>query len=333
MMTRSLPMLAVLTLVLAWSAPCALAADEGDAPEAPHYLFTYFRGNGESGLHLAHSRDGYQWRPINRGRPLLAPTAGKDKLMRDPSIVRGPDGTFHMVWTVSWNEKGIGYASSKNLIDWTEQRYLPVMEHEEKALNTWAPELFYDAATEQFLIFWATTIPGRFPETDNQSDRSPDGTGYNHRMYVTTTRDFETFTDTTLFYDHGFNVIDSAIARDGDRYVMFLKDETNRPFTPQKNIRVAFADKALGPWGPPSEPISGEPWAEGPTFLRIGDQWHVYFDRYTQGHFGLVVSSDLKTWTDQTERLSMARGMRHGTAFEAPADVVEGLLQLGRDAE
>ena len=28
--------------------------------------------------------------------------------MRDPSICRGPDGLFHMVWTTSWNDRIIG---------------------------------------------------------------------------------------------------------------------------------------------------------------------------------------------------------------------------------
>lgn len=40
--------------------------------------------------------------------------------MRDPCIIAGPDGVFHLVWTISWNEKGIGYAHSKDLIHWTD---------------------------------------------------------------------------------------------------------------------------------------------------------------------------------------------------------------------
>ncbi len=65
--------------------------------------------------------------------------------MRDPCIIRGADGLFHMVWTVSWNERTIGYASSKDLIHWSEQQAIPVMEHEPTTLNCWAPEIFYDA--------------------------------------------------------------------------------------------------------------------------------------------------------------------------------------------
>jgi hypothetical protein len=34
--------------------------------------------------------------------------------MRDPCVIKGGDGLYHMVWTVSWTEKGIAYASSKD---------------------------------------------------------------------------------------------------------------------------------------------------------------------------------------------------------------------------
>src|SRR5690606_31914903 len=90
------------------------------------YLYSYFTGNGDDGLHLAYSNDGYSWEALNDGKSLLTPTAGGDKLMRDPCIIRGGDGLFHMVWTVSWNEKGIGYANSKDLVHWSEQQFIPV---------------------------------------------------------------------------------------------------------------------------------------------------------------------------------------------------------------
>ena len=84
------------------------------------YLFSYFKNNGEDGLHLAYSKDGYIWQALFNDSSILKPTAGKDKLMRDPCIIRGGDGLFHAVWTVSWNEKGIGYASSPDLIQWSQ---------------------------------------------------------------------------------------------------------------------------------------------------------------------------------------------------------------------
>lgn len=296
--------------------------------EAAHYLFTYFVGNGEDGLHLLHSTDGIVWNKIAGGKSLLKPAVGRDKLMRDPAVVQGPDGTFHLVWTVSWGERGIGYSSSPDLVHWSEQRYLPVMEHEATARNCWAPEAFYDADNKQFMICWATTIPGKFPATDGQTRRNEQDLGYDHRMYCVTTPDFETFSKAKVFYDHGFNVIDATLIQDGQRYAMILKDETDRPHKPEKNLRIAFADKALGPYGPPSAPITGNYWAEGPTAIKIGDRWHVYFDKYRDHQYGMITSGDLKEWTDESERLRMPSGVRHGTAIEVSAEAAEKLLEL-----
>lgn len=294
-------------------------------------MFSYFKGNGEDGLYLASSRDGFHWTVLNNDQSFLTPRAGEDKLMRDPCIIQGPEGTFHMVWTVSWHEKGIGYASSGDLIHWSEQQYIPVMEHEPEAQNCWAPELFYDQETRQYLIFWATTIPGRFPATDNQSDEGPPAPGRNHRIYYTRTTDFREFSETELFYDHGFNVIDATIEKASDRYVMFLKDETNKPFTPRKNIRMAFSDDAAGLYGPPTEPITGEYWAEGPTAIRIDGIWYVYFDKYRLDEYGVVTSPDLDHWTEQSETLRVPEGMRHGTVFQVSEAVFTVLVEYTGD--
>jgi hypothetical protein len=282
------------------------------------YLFSYFKGNGEDGLHLAYSNDGLKWASLKNDSSFLKPTAGKDKLMRDPCIVRGANGLFHMVWTVSWNEKGIGYASSKDLLHWSEQRYLPVMEHESGALNCWAPEIFYDALKKEYMIYWATTIPGRFSKGDTSGDSK-----YNHRMYYVTTKDFKTFSDTKLLYDQGFNVIDATIQKNGQQYVMFLKDETRYP--PQKNLRLAFSNTLTGGYSTPSEPITGKYWAEGPTVLKQGKRWIVYFDKYRDHQYGAMASTDLKQWTEISDQLEMPKGIRHGTVFAVTEKELEKL--------
>ena len=135
-----------------------------------------------------------------------------------------------------------------------------------------------------------------------------------------------TFDKTKLFYDRGFNVIDAAVVQEGRRYVMFLKDETNKPFTPQKNIRVALSDRATGPYGPPSAPITGDYWAEGPTAIKIDGTWFVYFDKYRDGSYGLVVSRDLVNWIDKSDQLVVPAGMKHGTVFEVPKEIAQRLL-------
>lgn len=113
-----------------------LSAQQSDSA----YVFSYFKGNGEDGLHLAFSEDGLKWASLKNDQSFLTPELSPDKLMRDPCIIKGGDGLYHMVWTVSWTQKGIGHATSKDLINWSEQQYIPVMEHEENTRNTWAPE-------------------------------------------------------------------------------------------------------------------------------------------------------------------------------------------------
>jgi beta-xylosidase len=275
-------------------------------------------GNGEDGLHLAYSYDGLKWEALRNNKSFLTPTAGKDKLMRDPCIIQGPDGIFRMVWTVSWNEKGIGFAYSDDLVNWSEQYYLPVMEHEPDAKNCWAPEIFYDEESKQYIIFWSTTIPGAFPETEKSGDED-----YNHRMYYVTTTDFNDFVETELFYDQGFNVIDGTLIKEKNQYVLILKDETRNP--PQKNIRIATSSKLTSGYGKPSEPITGDYWAEGPTPLKIGDWWIVYFDKYMNHKMGAVRSKDLKSWEDISDQISFPEGTRHGTVFKVSRELLENL--------
>jgi hypothetical protein len=273
------------------------------------YLFCYFKGNGEDGLHLAYSCDGLKWEALNNDKSVLTPTAGSDKLMRDPCILKGPDGYFHMVWTVSWKEKEIGYARSKDLINWSEQKAIPVMAHEQGAQNCWAPEINYDKEKKEYLIYWATTIEGRFPETLGAGDGKN-----NHRMYCTTTKDFEIFTPTRLFYEPGFNCIDASINKVKGEFVIWIKNETLTP--PEKNIRIATSAKLQGPYSAASAPVTGNYWAEGPTALLIGDLWHLYFDKYRDHQYGLLVSPDLKNWEDWSVKLIVPEGLRHGTVFK-----------------
>ncbi|MDO7849958.1 glycoside hydrolase family 43 protein [Hymenobacter sp. CA1UV-4] len=283
-------------------------------------LFASFRGNGEDGLHLASSPDGYKWTVLRNDQSFLKPTVSKDKLMRDPCIIRGHDGRFHMVWTTSWHERGIGYASSPDLIHWTEQQNIPVMATEPTAKNCWAPEITYDAKNHQYMIFWATTIPGRFP----QGETALEG-GNNHRIYYVTTKDFKTYSPAQVLYDQGFNVIDATIQPAGRRFAMFLKDETREPV--QKNLRVAFADQLTGPYGPPSAPITGKYWAEGPTAIQLGNEWLVYFDKYTEHKYGAVSSTDLEHWTDVSDRLDFPKGTRHGTVLRITQKELAQLLK------
>jgi len=307
--------------------------------DAPVYLFSTFKEGDQDGLRFAFSYDGYHW--SNVPGLFLKARVGEKPIMRDPSIVRGPDGTWHLVWTSAWRgNNGFGYAHSKDLVHWSEQQFIPVMAHEPTVCNVWAPELFYDDKERQFVICWASTIPGRFPDHLEAYTN-------NHRMYFTTTRDFRAFTPTKLFLDPGFSVIDCQIVKVGQAfqpagsldfpvrssrstgdskvantgglesppypdYVLILKDNTR----PERNIRVAFGDTPFGPWRDISPPFTDK-LTEGATTLKLGDDWLIYFDSYGTKNYGAVRTHDFKSFTNISSEMSFPEGLKHGTIFKA----------------
>lgn len=281
----------------------------------PVFLASYFQGNGEDGVYLAVSDDGYKFRPLLEPNvPILKSEIGKDKLMRDPCILRGPDGTWHMVWTTGWWDQGIGISHSKDLVHWDPPQEIPVMKDVPGTLNAWAPEIAYDKKEKEYAIVWSSTVKGRFDETlpKKGADTGPNNTPLNHRYYVTTTSDFNSYAPSRLLWDPGFNSIDATLFHDGVRWVLFGKDETKAP-KPAKFLFAAAGPHPTGPFAIVSDRITGQYWAEGPTAVKDKGMYRVYFDRYMDKKWGAVESKDLLEWTDVSDKVQMVEGARHGT--------------------
>src|SRR5258706_543123 len=116
-----------LTMMLLVCTSCVdrpLAMKHGSA-----YVFTSFHDADQKFLRFLYSDDGYHW--TNVPGTFLEANVGTSRQFRDPSLLRGPDGIFHLVWTAGWHgDLGFGYASSKDLIHWSEQKFIPVMTNE-----------------------------------------------------------------------------------------------------------------------------------------------------------------------------------------------------------
>jgi hypothetical protein len=301
----------------------AAAAWSGD-----WYLFTSFRKNGQTGVHLALSQDGRKWTALNQDRPWLKPEH-EGMLMRDPFLAQGPDGTYHMLWTWGWTRKEaggalkIGYSSTRDLLTWTPQSEIRIFDNEPAARNAWAPEAAWDQERKQWVVFWSSTIPGRFPDSKGTGD-----SGYNHRVYAMTTRDWKTFTEPKLWFDPGFNCIDSTVVQEGKRVIMIFKDERKNPL--QKRLRLAFADSPAGPWRDVTEPFTRD-WVEGPSAVRIGSEWWIYFDHYAKPqHYSAVRTRDWKNFEDVTGQLSFPADHRHGTVIRIPEALAKKLQSADR---
>ncbi|WBL23394.1 glycoside hydrolase family 43 protein [Zunongwangia sp. HRR-M8] len=278
------------------------------------FLFTSFREPADEGLYLAYSEDGYKWE--NLGGPFLKPTVGKSKIMRDPSVTKGRDSLYHMVWTTDWRGgNGFGYASTTDFINWSKPKIIPVMKHEKEVVNVWAPELFYDKKNQRFIILWASTIPFRFEKGDEEEKN-------NHRMYYTTTVNFEEFTDTKLFMDAGFSMIDCVIVYRGkDDYVLVLKDNTR----PNRNLKVAFGSNPLGPYQNISKSFTNF-LTEGPTVIQQDAKYIIYYDNYGEKSFGAVETENFKEFRNISDKIELPEGHKHGTITRISRKVLNGLI-------
>ena len=289
------------------------------------YVSTSFHEPATDGLRFIYSYDGWHWDSIPG--TWLKPEVGKQRVMRDPSIIRTPDGTFHLVWTSSWRgDRGFGYASSKDLKHWSPQRFIEVMT-DTTTINVWAPELFWDEDKQQAVIIWASCIPGKYP--DGQEEHKN-----NHRLYYTTTKDFQHFAPAKLMIEPGFSCIDATLVKRGKKnYVMVLKDNTR----PERDIKVAYAKSPYGPWSKASEPFTGK-MMEGPTVLKLDEKivnsnsvnsksgWLIYYDRYQLKDFGAHYTTDFVKFEDVSKQVKVPVLHKHGTIFKAPERLVYNLL-------
>lgn len=273
----------------------AAHAIAGDA-----YLFAYFKDSGKSGVFYALSKDGFQWHTVKNGEPILKPEKD-DELMRDPHIAKGPDGEYHMIWTWDWKKTSIGHAHSKDLVHWSAHQEIPMMTDTPGVKNVWAPEIYWDKAKRHWLIIWSSTLEGQS----------------NHRMYSMTTSDFKTFSEPVVFFDPGFSVIDGTIVQMGSKFRLVFKDERENPV--KKHLQFAEGPSLEGPWTGISEPIT-DSWAEGPSVLKIGGNYIVYYDHYRKPQqYRAVSTRDWKTWVDVTNLMILPAGARHGTFIKITA--------------
>jgi hypothetical protein len=289
-------------------------------PDAHHYLYGYFEeveeGRGD-GLHFAHSHDALSWNPLGGGKVFLSPTVGGHSF-RDPHLMRDPGGKYQLVWTsscVPWakpdcvQDRGFGHATSDDLVTFSEQELIEVPAEKLNVEHFWAPETFFDAETDQYLLTWASPLIG-----------AP------HSIYYLLTKDFVTFSKPAVLYGRtDRDLIDATIIKHQGSYFMFMKDEAPE----QKNLRVVSSPSLLGKgaWTGESSPaLTGTEPAEGPAPLLRNGQLLLLFDRYAGGGLGALRSRDLMaltevaSWEDVSSSV-FAAPIRHGSVIELPEDV------------
>jgi hypothetical protein len=218
------------------------------------YLMVYFKDETHS-IYFATSDDGYTFIDVNNGIPVLwGNEVAKQKGVRDPHIMRGPDNAFYLSMTdlhvfgkqagyrtTQWerpeelysrgNNRGLILMKSYDLIHWTLARVRVDQLFPEYADIgcAWAPETIYDPSVGKLMVYFTTRIKA----------------GPNFMVYSYADDSFTTLTTTPrrLFtYPHeNVNTIDGDITRVGNKYHLFYVAH-EKP----GNIRHAVSDHING---------------------------------------------------------------------------------------
>ena len=293
------------------------------------YLFAHFAGEGPDGeqIHFAVSRDGLHWRDLNGGKPVLRSAIGAGGV-RDPFLVRHPvNGRIYLMatdlcirnnpdWTYAQEHgsRSLIVWETENLVHWSPEWACEVGLPE--AGCVWAPEAVYDRERNTFLVFFAskTKIPG-------------DKAG-KHRIYACLTADFRRFSDTFLYMEKEYDIIDTTILEDKGRYFRVSKDETS------KRLILEMSDSLLGAYTRVDAPVlSALEGVEGPEgyLLPDGQTWCLIADQFMtgKGYLPMVTSNlasgDFRILTPEEYDLGKIL-KKHGGILPVTEDEYERLV-------
>jgi len=263
---------------------------------------------------LAYSYDGVHWEQLNNNYPVVYPEQGSTKRVRDPFIMRNKDGSFTLMATQGWDTPYIYLWHSENLTAFTNERLLQVTQEGVAGLTgkrAWAPEADYDRITDQYYIYWADPTAGP--------------------IYYNTSSDLETVSAPAVYFDPGYEVIDSNIVKDGDTYYMSFKDERSSG----KAMKFAKSN-SLEPntWEIYTPNFVTGKNSEGPFVFRdIHDgKWIMYWDFFygaTNERFGYSFSDDLSTgeWDYQGTNPNMpSTDVRHGGVIPVTQKELDAII-------
>lgn len=301
------------------------------------YLFVHFKEkitpDGEA-VYYAISKDGFNFKAVNKGNPIIMPNLG-EKGCRDIEIVRLNTGGFVIITTdlsvanryddkmrLDWRD--INHNGSKclrlfftpDLVNFSEE----VLQPFSSAFGCmWAPEVYYEESTGEYLVHWGSTI--------KESD-------YEHMsIYASTTLDFKTFTTPKIFFDTNTEILDSHIRKFGDTYHLFYKNSQN----PSGNMHAT--SKNL--WGPYEnddnfqgimQSLQKPGSYEGPTTYVLPDgRWCLMLDYFgcKKSKMGYVPFVSPKAGDANFKRsygaFSFPYGFKHGGVIEITEEEYERL--------
>lgn len=306
--------------------------------EKERYFLGYFKGEGMADgeqimFATSNGNTALDWTGLTGGWPSLVSQLG-DQGLRDPHIVRSPDGdTFYMIATdLNWYDQG-GYAindtqyievfESNDLVNWTPQRHVKVAP--DNAGNAFAPESLWVDEIGAYAVFWAQSL------WNDPVNRTGQG---NAQMWYNITRDFQTFSEPKVWQNPApQSRIDTTAIKVGDEYYRVTKNEAGNAGSDifsEKN--TDFLDSDINAWQLVAPALGRTTWQstagyEGPVIFEAnpGDtacpgQFYLWGDRYTNGGgYQAACEANIEAQTWQAKTITMTNAgvprPRHGTVL------------------
>lgn len=196
---------------------------------------------------------------------------------------------------------------------WSPEQRIDVMA-KQNALDVVSPRLYWDDAGKQFILTWASTMD------KNSIQAFQEEVDHNPRIFYSTTRDFQTFSEPALLFDNNYSVKDAQILPDGGtRFALLHNDNA----TPTQDLRIAFSSTPLGPWGPSRDAFT-HTFVEKPAAIHIGSEWWIYDTDTRTGKGGLLQTRDFWTFT-QSSATSIPGGIE--CILNIPRPTLDHLLK------
>lgn len=304
----------------------ALAQKKVKEKDMSAYLMVYFKDETH-GLYMALSKDGYSFTDINNGRPIMSgDTIALQKGIRDPYIMRGPDGAFYLAMTdlhlfaekagfrnTQWErDKSYGWGNNRSMVlmkSWDLMNWSHSIVRVDQAFPgldsigcAWAPETIYDKDKKKMMIYFTM----RFKN------------GKNKIYYSYTDNDFtklETAPKLLFQYPKDISYIDADITRVGKKYHLFYVPHDGTPGIKQVVSKSLTSGYVYDPKYYDPEPKA----CEAPTvFKRIGEKkWVLIYDIYgiSPHNFGFSETSDFVNFKDIGH---FNEGVMKSTNFSSP---------------
>lgn len=279
----------------------AAGATRAAVPSEPAsaYLMVHFTGESPRGeqIYFSVSEDGLHWETLNNSEPVLVSTIG-EKGVRDPSIVRSPDGKkFYLLATDlrmansgrSWGtaanhgSTSLVFWESPDLVNWSAPWLVNVAGEIPGAGCAWAPEAIYDPGTRDYFVYWATISP-----RDGVREA---------RIYSAHTKDFHTFTPPELYIERNGSGVNAGDII--DTQIIEVKGQKHRYYRASRDTQLTIegADSLTGTWERIGD-LSGLGYTgrqvEGPAFFQFNgaQKWALLVDKPGKGgYFPVIITN------------------------------------------